>query len=73
MALKETFNGVRRGNYDRLKILGKITDFAGLLQRAQQEVFVFGIKPRQGSNDVARVCAHAEVGDPANIDRNLHY
>src|SRR5581483_7855396 len=39
---------------------------------SKEDVLILLVKPSQRAHHVADVCAHAEVADTANVDRDLH-
>ncbi len=72
VALKKAFRALWRRHLHAGEILRQAPDFTGFLRRPHQEVLVVMIETGERANDVARIGAHAELRDPANVDGNLH-
>jgi len=72
MAFEESADRIGRGDFHRGKVLRQSAEFLGLLRQSEQKIFVLVIKPGESANDVAGVRAHAKLGQPANVDGDLH-
>jgi hypothetical protein len=72
MALQESLRRLGRRYWYGLKISWQNANFADFLLWAEKEIFILAVEPGQRAHNIARVCADAEFGDPANVDRNSH-
>ena len=72
VALQKSLRCLWRRHWNGLKISWQNANFADFLLRAKQEILIVAIEPGQRADNIARVCAHAEFGYPANVDRNSH-
>src|ERR1700691_1677324 len=55
-----------------MKIRRQRPDLLYLDRRADQKVSGFVVQPPQGSNHIADIRAHAELGHPPDVDGDLH-
>src|SRR5260370_13157234 len=72
LALHIPAHRVRSEHRNGPEIFGKVANLSDLFRWTKQEILVLAIKPGQRTDDVAGVCAHAELVHPANVDGNLH-
>jgi len=71
-ALQVPAKGIGGGERDGFEIVGELSDLSYFFRGAEQEILVLVIELRERANDVARVSAHAELVDSANVERNAH-
>ena len=72
MAAQKTLGSFRRCHLDGGEICRQVLDFSGLFWRTKEKVLILVIETGERANDVARVGSYAELGDPADVDGNLH-
>lgn len=73
-ALENTFQQATTSKqwYAR-KIRRERPDLRYLRRRSDQKIFVRVVEPAECAHHVARVSANAELGEPPQIDGNLHW
>ena len=57
---------------DGVKVRRERTDFANLLRRADEEVFILPVEAAQSAHDIPGIGPDAEVRHAPNVDADLH-